>query len=306
MNIRTVSILGAGAIGGYVYHGLLPLIRSGMISFSFLCEGGRKERLDKEGLTINGNQYFPDTKTPAEAKGTDLLIVSVKYGGLRDTLPAIREAVSDSTIVLSLLNGIDSEEIISEVIRPEQVVYSLIRVSSQKNGSEISYNPASAFGIWCGSHAPYDQSRQLADLAELFEASDIPFHISEDILREQWHKYALNISANLPQAVLGVGCGAYTDSEHVRRLRDMLAEEVLAVAEAYGIHIDRVKYGNWKKDGRLSTLQDLDACRKTEIDMFLGVLMQKAGAKDIPVPCCEFTYHAVKALEEKNEGRFDY
>lgn len=55
-----------------------------------------------------------------------------------------------------------------------------------------------------------------------------------------------------------------------------------------------------------STLQDLDAGRHTEIDMFSGVLIKMGKELGIPMPYNEYTYHIIKALEEKNDGKFDY
>ena len=55
-----------------------------------------------------------------------------------------------------------------------------------------------------------------------------------------------------------------------------------------------------------STLQDLDAGRHTEIDMFSGALMRMGRELGIPTPYNEYTYHMIKALEEKNDGLFDY
>ena len=58
--------------------------------------------------------------------------------------------------------------------------------------------------------------------------------------------------------------------------------------------------------GRFSTLQDLDARRHTEIDMFSGALVRMGRELGIPTPYNEYTYHIIKALEEKNDGKFDY
>ena len=57
---------------------------------------------------------------------------------------------------------------------------------------------------------------------------------------------------------------------------------------------------------RYSTLQDLDAGRHTEIDMFSGALIRTGKELGIPTPYNEYTYHMIKALEEKNDGKFDY
>ena len=57
---------------------------------------------------------------------------------------------------------------------------------------------------------------------------------------------------------------------------------------------------------RYSTQQDLDAGRHTEIDMFSGALMRMGRELGIPTPYNEYTYHMIKALEEKNDDLFDY
>lgn len=299
MNIQNAAILGAGAIGGYIYNQLYQNTKTW-----FIAAGLRKERLETNGIRVNDTMLYPTVKIPGEDH-PDLLIVCLKYNALFRSLDEIHEICDDHTIVMSLLNGIDSEEVIRTVIDPDHVINAIVRVQVQRDGNSLSFNPASDLGIFYGA-INEKQKETVEALNVFFDASALKHTCSDHILQDQWHKYALNISANLPQAVLNVGTGAYADSEHVRWLRDALAAEVLQVAEAYGIHIEEVRYGKWKPDGRLSTLQDLDAKRPTEIEMFLGVLIRKAKEKGISVPYSEYTYHAIKALEEKNTGKFNY
>ena len=68
-----------------------------------------------------------------------------------------------------------------------------------------------------------------------------------------------------------------------------------------------VSYGSLvKPTARYSTLQDLDAHRHTEIEMFSGALIRMGQELGIPTPYNEYTYHMIKAMEEKNDGLFDY
>lgn len=83
------------------------------------------------------------------------------------------------------------------------------------------------------------------------------------------------------------------------------------VAKAKGI--DMSKTGSSSGRGsvvpptaRYSTLQDMDAGRHTEIDMFSGALVRMGKELRIPMPYNEYTYHMIKALEEKNDGKFNY
>ena len=53
-------------------------------------------------------------------------------------------------------------------------------------------------------------------------------------------------------------------------------------------------------------IQDLDNKRHTEIEMFGGTMIEMGKKYNIAVPYATFCYHAIKALEEKNDGKFDY
>ena len=84
-----------------------------------------------------------------------------------------------------------------------------------------------------------------------------------------------------------------------------------AVAAAKGIDMNKaagssVHGSAVPPSARYSTLQDIDAGRHTEIDMFSGALIKMGKELGIPTPYNEYTYHMIKALEEKNDGRFDY
>ena len=128
MNIKRVAVLGAGAVGSYVIWGLS---NNKDIALGVIASGERNERLKKRGIMINGTQYTPEVWTPEEAKNVDLLIVSLKYGSLRGALDDIQTIVGENTTVMSLMNGVDSEEIISEKIDRSHILYSFIKVASQ-------------------------------------------------------------------------------------------------------------------------------------------------------------------------------
>ena len=92
-------------------------------------------------------------------------------------------------------------------------------------------------------------------------------------------------------------------------ISDKMRDEVAAVARAKGIDITDRSDATGRSipvppDSRYSTLQDLDAKRPTEIDMFSGALCRMGKEYGIPTPFNDFAFHAIKALEEKNRGLF--
>ena len=307
MTIEKVAILGAGAVGSYVIWGLSGRedIRLGVVA-----EGERAERL-KQGCRINDVTYHPEVWSPQEARGADLLIVALKYGALPGAMESIRTITGENTTVMSLMNGVDSEELIAEAIGTSHLVYSLIKVASHQEAAGYYFDPETTIGIVFGEvKAPYHSERVQA-IEELFANTGIHYHVTEYIQEEMWSKFRLNVCNNLPQAILGAGVGCYRDSIHMKAISDGLKKELEAIAEAKGIDISRADASSAcgsavPPTARYSTLQDLEAGRHTEIDMFSGALMRMGKELGIPVPYNQYTYHMIKALEEKNDGKFNY
>lgn len=308
MKIQSVAVLGAGAVGSYVIWGLSHKkdIRLGVIA-----EGERADRLKKGGCRINDEVYRPEVWSPQEAEDVDLLIVSLKYGSLPEALESIKTIVGEHTTVMSLMNGVDSEELIAEQVGDDRVLRSLIKVASHKEENGYYFNPETTLGIIFGElAAPFDSERVHA-IESLFADTGIHFRSTEFIREEIWGKFRLNVCNNLPQAILGAGVGCYSDSTHMKVISDGLRRELEQIALAKGIDMSKMAGTSGRgsavpASARYSTLQDLDAGRHTEIDMFSGALMRMGEELGIPTPYNEYTYHMIKALEEKNDGLFDY
>ena len=279
MKIKSVAVLGAGAVGSYVIWGLSEKkdIRLGVIA-----SGERAKRLKNKGCKINDTVYHPEVWTPEEAHGVDFLIVSLKYGALPGALDDITAVTGENTVIMSLMNGVDSEEIIAEKAGAEHLLHAVIKVASHKENDGYVFNPEATLGIIFGEvSAPYDSERVQAVL-DLFSGTGLHYRATDCILEEIWSKFRLNVCA-----------------------------ELMAIAEAKGIDINKADVSSGRGSAvpptaRYSTLQDLDAGRHTEIDMFSGSLIRMGKELGIPTPYNEFTYHMIKALEEKNDGRFDY
>lgn len=306
MEIKTVAVMGVGAVGSYFVYGLSDKLGDDLW---VVAEGERAERLRKNGIIINDKTYHVHVKTPAEAHGADLLLIATKYSGLLDSLDDIEKVVAPHTLVLSLLNGVESEEIVGERIGMEHMLYSLMKIASQRVGNSIRFNPAGTLGVFYGESGHAEPTERALAIARLFDGSGVNYHICEDILQDMWYKFALNVSKNLPQAMVNCGYNGYFGSEHVAALSSGLRAEVVAVAAAKGIDIsDETAPATSNSPAtlptaRFSTLQDLDAKRHTEVDMFSGAMMRMGAKLGIPTPYNEVTWHVIKALEDKNDGK---
>lgn len=308
MEIKSVAVLGAGAVGSYIIWGFYE---NKNVRLGVVADGERAERLKADGCTINGEVYRPNIWSPEEAHGVDLLIVSLKYGALPGAMKMIRTIVGENTIVMSLMNGIDSEELIAKEIGESHILNSLIKVASQRKEDGIHFDPETTIGIIFGEvSAPYESERVQAVKA-LFADTGIRIRSTDCIREEMWSKFRLNVCNNLPQAILGAGVGCYRDSAHMKAISDGLRAELEAIAKAKGVDMSKIDSSSnhgapVRPSARYSTLQDIEAGRHTEIDMFSGALMRMGKELGIATPYNEYTYHMIKALEEKNDGKFNY
>ena len=304
MKIKRVALLGAGAVGAYFIWGLSEKLGD---DFCVVAKGERKERLKTEGLVINGKQYLFPVKEPQEIKDIDLLLIASKQDALIDALGDIQTIVNEKTIVMSLLNGVTSEEMIGNAVGMEHMLYSVMRIASVRKGNEIIFSTEHTAGVYVGERDEKEPTERVLAVEELFQNTGIRYNFVENIILDMWFKYASNIAQNLPQAILGVGFQAYVDSSHVHYIAERLWKEVALVANAKGIPLtDKfVLFQGVKPEARFSTLQDQDAKRHTEIEMLAGEMIKMGQECGINVPYCEYTYHLVKALEEKNDGKFE-
>ena len=63
----------------------------------------------------------------AKADPADLVITAVKYSGLKPAIQTMRHCVGADTILMSVMNGISSEDIIAETYGSGRMVYTVAR-----------------------------------------------------------------------------------------------------------------------------------------------------------------------------------
>ena len=96
--------------------------------------------------------------------------------------------------MLSLLNGIDSEEIVGEAVGAEHMMYSLMRIQSTRKGGEVRFYPERAGGLLFGEKDTAEETERVRAVEEFFGQTDIRCTHVPDMRGEMWLKFAGNIS----------------------------------------------------------------------------------------------------------------
>ena len=304
MKINNVLIAGAGAVG-------LPtaeaIFKTDPACISILAKGERLARYRKNGLKINGEKL--DFRFSCGEKA-DLIIIASKYQHLDEIIEDIRPSVGKDTIILSILNGITSEEIIERKLGCRRLPLGMIiGIDAFHEGEETTYTRK---GIIYFGDADGRNGEQEESIAEFFERTGVPFVMEQNMKRKLWFKYMFNIGINQTTAVLRLPYGAFQrkgggcEIPEARELFEKAMREAMAVANAEGIDLNDGDIENiyntinlLSPTGLTSMCQDVLAGRKTEVEMFSPVIIELAKKHRIPTPVNEVLYLQIKTIERQ-------
>lgn len=301
--IKKVILCGLGAIGT-IYADKLEKFDAK--NFKVLVDEARIERYKTNPIKFNGRQLNFDYILPSqEGFKADLIILATKFAGLKDAIKNIKNFVKEDTVILSLLNGVTSEDIIADVYGKDKMLYSyFIGHSSVRCGNSVTHDDVNTivFG------AENNLSENVVAVKNFFDKIGINYKIPDDIKRSMWLKFMLNVSANQPTAILRMTFGDMFENTHFMKFAENIMREVQSVAKAEGILNTETMVDEALKhlktmtpDGKTSMLQDVEAGRKTEVDMFAGTVIELGKKHGISTPYNKILREMIGIIEEHQD-----
>jgi 2-dehydropantoate 2-reductase len=299
-SIEKVAIIGAGALGA-AYGSILYEMDPRCVSF--IASGARYDRLKSDDVVVNGKRYGIAVESPEEATPADLLIVAVKHHHLDQAIGEMKKAVGPATTILSVMNGIDSEQRIGAVYGMDRVVYGLtLGIDAVREGRRVNYTNQGR--IFFGEAKNPDMTDRVRRIKELFDRAGIAYVIPPDMIRSLWFKYMVNVGANQASAVLRANYGILKTSAEARDLMDSAMREVIAIAGAIKVDLSEKDIADWYKvleglspEGKTSMFQDVEAGRKTEVEMFAGTVIELGMRHGVATPVNQRLFDELKRIE---------
>lgn len=303
--IESVVVCGVGAVGAAAVERLDAMDPA---CVTVVAQGARRARLEREGLTVNGRRFAPRVAAPAELPMADLLLVGVKHGDLAAAIEDARRAVGPRTLVVSLLNGISSEATLADAYGADKVLPAfLVGNDVVREGTHVRYQNIGRLVFGAPSNDAADP--RVVALKDLLDRANIPCHIPADIRREQWWKFMLNVGVNQVSALLRAPYGAFR-LDDVRALARRAALEVVEVSRHEGVRLEPADVerifpviGGLAPAGKTSMLQDVEAGRKTEVEIFAGTVVELGRRHGVPTPTNELLGDAIAALDAMAAAR---
>lgn len=302
--IKNILICGIGAIGS-IYADKIE--KYSPENLRVLVDANRLERYKKNPTVFNGrildfNYILPNS---ADFKA-DLIIIATKFDGLSEVIKNIKNFVKQDTIILSLLNGVTSEKVIAKAYGTEKLLYSyFIGHSAIRNGRNIFHDDINT--IVFGSDNKEDL-KKIEIVKNFFKKVGIKYLVPDDIIHSLWLKYMLNVSANQTTAIFKMTFGEMLENDKCMQFAINVMKEVQTIAKTQGVNnteslIDEAlkSLKTMTPEGKTSMLQDVEAGRKTEVDMFAGTIIKMGEEYNIPTPYNKIIKEIIEIIHQQQD-----
>ncbi len=302
--IKSVVVLGAGAMGAYFAGRFFD---TEGFSTRFLARRPRLEKLQNKPVIINNKTYpIPAAHPEAVQSPADLVIVALKHHHLPDAVRDLKHCVGENTTILSVMNGLESEETLGAVYGMDKVLYTIsVGIDAQREGRRITYTRPGKH--YFGEAVNTPPGRRVRRVQEALDRAGIESEVPEDMIRMLWWKFMVNVGMNQASAVMRAPYGRFQTSPDVRAVMEALMTEVIALAEVQGVDLSRRDVDEWygflkglSPQGKTSMLQDIEAGRKTEVEMFAGTVVKMGKTRHVTTPVNQAMQHIIRVLERKD------
>lgn len=318
-----IAVVGSGAIGTWLGA---ALARSGH-DVALIARGAHLDAMRRDGVRVTGSEVYQAqplvTDDAREVGAVDAVLLCVKAHDQAATGPLMAALLGPETTVVAAQNGVpwwyfhgldgfegrrieavDPGGAVSAVVAPERALGLVVYMgASVAEPGVVSVRPEA--GLVIGEPSG-ELTGRLEAVAAALEGSGFPVRRTQDIRTELWTKLMGNASFNPISLLTRAGLGTIASHPAVREHVAAIMRECVAVARATGadptISIeDRLAITARLGEHKTSTLQDLEAHKRVELDALVGAVVELAAVAGVPAPTLTLV-HDLADLAARAQG----
>ncbi len=296
-----IGIMGTGGVGGY-FGGLLA--RAGM-DVHFVARGKHLQSIQEEGLQVVSNQgsfrvMIHATPDPFEIGTADLLLFCVKSFDTEDSARLITPMVEDGTTILTLQNGIDNVDKLSEVFGPERVMGGTTYIESTIASPGIVAHSGKPGRIVYGELSG-EKTPRAERILKAFQTAGIDAELSTNIQEILWLKFLFICGVHGVSTLTRSPLGLVLSCPETRELLTGVMQEVIDLATKRGVPLNKHALADaialaesYNKKFKCSMLKDLEWRRPLEIEALNGMVVKLGKESGLDTPLNEAIYACLK------------
>jgi 2-dehydropantoate 2-reductase len=246
--------------------------------------------------------------TTEEIGPCDLVLIALKATSNHELMSLLPPLLHERTMLLTLQNGLGSEELLAQHFGPERVLGGLCFVCLNRVAPGVieHYDHGR---VVLGEYKGYPQART-HDIAWEFKRCGVVCTVAENLGLERWRKLVWNIPFNgLSVVAGGLATDAILADDALRARTLALMDEAIAGANRCGyklptaVALEQIKRTETLGAYKPSTLIDFEAGRPLEIEAIWGEPLRRATAAGAAMPELERLYGELKAIDAQVRAR---
>ena len=303
---KKIAVIGIGGVGGY----LGGMLANAYPHVTFAARGERAKAIREKGLMLHSDLSGEFIVTPEKVKPIEelevqnIIFVCVKNYSLEEVCQKIGGAVSDETIIIPVMNGIDPGERTQKILGKGIVLDSLIYIIAFADTDYSIRQQGKIMNLKIGTKNTHpDWQQAVRDVSDILTGAKINHEAAEDIETEIWRKYILNCAYNVATSYYDNTIGQLRNDPKKAEEYVELVNEAFAVARKKGIKVtqeqmDKIIYQFYHElaDDATSSLQrDISTGKKSELETFSGYIVREAKKLGMVIPVSEKMYEGLKS-----------
>ena len=296
-----IAVMGTGGVGGY-FGGLLA--RKGH-QVTYIARGAHMSAINGSGLRVESQldgEFSAPGKAmdrPAPAGFQDLILFTVKMYHNASAIDTIRPLVGPNTVVLTLQNGIDNGDQLSEAFGNSLVMIGSVYMEGRIKEPGVVTQGGPGLAVF-GEMEPGITPRGQRLLNE-FQEAGWRVNLADNMPGMLWKKFAYIAGSAAVNAATDTGYAEMRTIPETRELVRATIEEALSVGRALGSPImeDSMEWAmtsldNFPAQGRASLAKDFQEGRPVELDGLTGAVIRLGKRARVPTPLNAALYDILK------------
>jgi 2-dehydropantoate 2-reductase len=303
-----IAVVGIGGVGGY-YGGKLAQRFAADKNYEviFVARGGHRKKIEQEGLTLELDGQLQTarpafvTDQPERLGKLDLILFCVKSYSLEQVAGQLASSITPETVLLPLLNGVESIEYLQRRFPEAQVLWGCVYIiASIKAPGVVQVQGKYNRLIWGSPDSPQDK---LERIKYLFDEAGINHEYYEQEAEVKvWEKFSFISPVASLTSLTHQTMGQIMEQPALQEQLQQLMLELVQVAKARGIelpgdivarNLDVVE--RMQRHVTSSMERDFANGNNTELENLTGYIVREAEKYGVAVPMYQQVYQALKA-----------